>query len=142
MLKCTLTIKTTMDDLELLDEFIDEVSVAEKWSDRLSSQIRLVLEELVVNVIHYGYDDQDDVLHDLVITIASGDDQVVAEVIDTGKPFNPLEQRPAPSTDVAIEDRTIGGLGIHLMFKLTDKVAYRRENDSNKLTLTKYREAK
>lgn len=141
MLTSTLTIKTTMNDLKLLDELVDDVSTAEKWSDRLSNQIRLVLEELVVNVIHYGHDDQDDVLHDIVITITSSDDKVVAEVVDTGKPFDPLAQAPTPNTSAAIEDRIIGGLGIHLMFKLTDEVAYCREDGFNKLTLTKHRKA-
>ena len=55
-------------------------------------------------------------------------------VSDNGVPFNPVEQ-VAPRTDQTLDERKIGGLGLHLVRNLADDVAYRREDDKNALTL-------
>jgi anti-sigma regulatory factor (Ser/Thr protein kinase) len=55
---------------------------------------------------------------------------------DDGIPFNPLEKE-TPDTDLPLEERKIGGLGIHLVRNLMDKVSYQRRVDKNRLTLVK-----
>ena len=55
---------------------------------------------------------------------------------DSGKPFDPL-QKADPDVTLAAEDRAIGGLGIFLVKKTMDAMAYRRENDQNMLTIHK-----
>jgi anti-sigma regulatory factor (Ser/Thr protein kinase) len=51
-------------------------------------------------------------------------------------PFNPLDEA-TPDTNLSIEDRQIGGLGIHLVINMVDDISYRRTADKNVLTLTK-----
>jgi anti-sigma regulatory factor (Ser/Thr protein kinase) len=58
------------------------------------------------------------------------------EIVDEAAAFDPLA-RPAPDTDQALEERPIGGLGIHIVKQLMDDVRYRREGGKNVLTLTK-----
>ena len=60
----------------------------------------------------------------------------LASVHDGGKPFNPLDVKP-PDLYAPLEDRELGGLGIHLVRSLMDQVTYRREGDQNVLTVRK-----
>jgi anti-sigma regulatory factor (Ser/Thr protein kinase) len=95
---------------------------------------RLAIEELVTNCIKYGYDDSND--HTIDIVLAVNGDALKVEVIDDGHAFNPLEV-PPPDLSLAVEDRPIGGLGIHLLRALADEVTYERRDRTNRLTLTK-----
>ena len=56
---------------------------------------------------------------------------------DNGKPFNPLIEADSPDLNHSIEDRQIGGLGIHFIKSMTDQQNYQRINSLNQLTLVK-----
>ena len=58
-------------------------------------------------------------------------------VADDGIPFNPLSIAP-PDTGLSVEDRRIGGLGIHLVRNIMDEVTYNRRTDRNVVILVKY----
>ena len=94
----------------------------------------LAIEELVTNCIKYGYDDS--AQHIIEIELKLTDGELVVSVVDDGHPFNPLEL-PEPNTDLPIEERPIGGLGIHLLRKMSDRMDYERSNGKNRLTLRK-----
>ena len=70
-----------------------------------------------------AYDDSNDHIVDIVLSVDSG--ALNVEVIDDGRAFNPLEV-PAPDLSLAMSDRPIGGLGIHLLRELADEVKYER----------------
>lgn len=99
-----------------------------------AASLNLVLDELVSNVIKYGYDDQ--ALHEIQVTIEIQGDLLTVSVEDDGKPFNPIEA-PLPNLDLPIEERPIGGLGVLLIRSLVDVVDYRRERGRNIVTLKK-----
>jgi anti-sigma regulatory factor (Ser/Thr protein kinase) len=63
-------------------------------------------------------------------------DSVVIVITDDGLPFNPFT-REDPDTDLSIEERGIGGLGIHLVKNVMDEVYYKRHVDKNVITLVK-----
>ena len=94
----------------------------------------LALEEVVVNVMKYAYDDARGHTVAVRLTVAGG--EVIAEVEDDGRPFNPLT-RPDPDFDRALGEMPIGGLGIHLVRQLMDGLEYRRQADRNLLVLRK-----
>lgn len=96
--------------------------------------MRLVLDELLTNVISYGYSDRDEHLIEVDLTLEDGVLRVRIE--DDGAPFNPLHA-PAPDTHCPTEDRHIGGLGIHLVTSLMDHVAYERAAEKNRLIMEK-----
>ena len=58
------------------------------------------------------------------------------DVEDDGQPFNPLEAPEADTTN-PLEERTIGGLGVHLVRKLMDGLEYKRQGERNLLTIKK-----
>ena len=62
--------------------------------------------------------------------------RVTVVLTDDGPPFDPFG-RDAPDTTLSVEDRPIGGLGIHLVLQLMDNVSYRRQDDHNIVVLVK-----
>ena len=94
----------------------------------------LAIEELVTNCVKYGYDDK--LEHEIEIDVAVVDGLMRLTVSDDGHAFNPLEV-PEPDTDLPIEDRQVGGLGIHLLRQLADQMSYERREGRNRVTLTK-----
>ena len=95
-------------------------------------QAELGFEEMVTNVIRYGYDDEE--LHIVDVTVSVTDDDVVMVVSDDGKPFNPLE-RADPAAPTSLADAQIGGLGIMLVRKAARDVTYARTDGRNLLTV-------
>ena len=97
--------------------------------------MRLASEEALVNVINYAYSGgQGNVL---VSCGEAGAGGIKIELSDAGVPFDPLS-RPEPDTTLPMEQRKIGGLGILMIRKSMDEVAYRRENGRNILTMVKF----
>jgi serine/threonine-protein kinase RsbW len=102
-------------------------------SVRRMQDIHLAVEEAVVNIINYAYEDSEG---DFDITCASHDDgRFTIEISDRGLPFNILSVSP-PNMNANITERLIGGLGVHLIKNLMDEVNYRYEGNKNILTLT------
>ena len=97
------------------------------------SQIKLVLEEILINIIKYAYPEHPDGI--TVIYRTTKDQYLIIEIIDTGIPFNPLSV-PDVDTEASLGERAIGGLGVFIVRKTADKVRYRRENGENILHLT------
>ena len=98
----------------------------------------LALEEHLTNVSKYAY--ADTALHEIRVRLSSDERALVVEVEDDGRAFNPLEAPPV-DTSIPLEERSIGGLGIHLMRRFMDTLDYRRESGRNILRMTKHLEA-
>ena len=94
----------------------------------------LAIEELVTNCIKYGYSDSNE--HFIDVTLVVTDGQLVMHVTDDGRPFNPLEA-PVPDLLLPLEERPIGGLGLHLLRTMSDSMTYERRGNLNCLTLVK-----
>ena len=94
----------------------------------------LALEELVTNCIKYGYDDS--AQHAIQVSVQLSEGGMILVVEDDGHPFNPLEQ-VGPDMTLPLEKRPIGGLGIHMLRKMSDRMEYAREGGRNRVTLHK-----
>ena len=95
-------------------------------------KFNLIFDDLLNNVISYAYRDDDE--HDIEVRIELAGKRLIVTITDDGVPFNPLSVA-TPRTDLALEDREAGGLGIHLARNLVDEVSYHRRIDKNVLTL-------
>lgn len=103
-------------------------------NESVTFRINLALEELLTNTIKYGYADQS--THEIVIELQYSGDGVTVEIVDDGKPFD-LTQAPTPDLDAPIEQRAIGGLGLHFVRTMMDEVRYCRDGGRNRVTLVK-----
>ncbi len=135
--RLSLRMKTTLDELPRIRTEIEEFARGEGWSPRLEFQIKLVIEEVAVNVVNHGHERDGD--HEVEIEIASEADRIDIEIIDDSRPFDPLTETPAPNTDFPLPDRPVGGLGVYLVCALMDEASYQREGDRNRLALLKRR---
>lgn len=95
---------------------------------------RLAIDEIVSNCVKYGYDDSAEHHIDLELSIA-GEWMTIA-ITDDGHFFNPLEH-PEPDMSLPVEERPIGGLGIHLLRKMADHIEYERSFERNRLRIHK-----
>jgi sigma-B regulation protein RsbU (phosphoserine phosphatase) len=130
----TVTLKNDVFEIRRLKESVRVFAESGKWSEDTISKITLALEEILANIQKYAYADKAE--HEISVTLAYGDNNFTAKVIDDGRPFNPLEIGQ-PDTAAPIDARIEGGLGIFLARNIMDGMEYRRENDKNILYLKK-----
>jgi anti-sigma regulatory factor (Ser/Thr protein kinase) len=132
---------TTSDAMELSlanrhDEIQRAMDEAEAFLERRGASakrgyaVRLALEELLTNVVKYAYADGGE--HRIGVRLDLGEPARLT-IEDDGEPFDPLADAPAPVLDGPVEDRPIGGLGLHMIASMGMKMAYRREDGKNRL---------
>ncbi len=132
--KLTLEGDADMAHLAVLLDDVESFSQSQNWPADVAAQVRLALEEVIVNVMSYGSLGQD--APHLKIDLTQKESQLQIEVADNGISFDPLQIAP-PKLDAALEEREIGGLGIFLVFQLMDSVSYQRRGDWNLLSMSK-----
>ena len=123
--------------LQQIDEAVEDFGVEQDWPPALLFQVRLVLEELAVNVISYGFESGGNMFE---VVLRSTPDRLVIKCTDDSWPFNPLTDSSVPDVEAALEDRNVGGLGIHLVRTMMDELEYQRKDGKNCLTLVKRRD--
>lgn len=101
--------------------------------DTTASQIMIALDEIIANILSHGVRDGDPVVH---VDLRVADGAVAGEIRDDGIAFDPL-QNDEPDTSQSVEDRPIGGLGIHLVRKMMDELRYDRRHRQNRLQFHK-----
>lgn len=94
-------------------------------------KITLCVEEAIVNIMNYAYDDRDG---EIKLILSRNNQKITVLLIDAGKKFDPLAKED-PVLDVSAEERQIGGLGIFLIRKYSEEVSYQRKNNRNILAM-------
>ena len=113
---------------EFLDHFCARTSLARTPSLRLN----LILEELFTNTVNHGHGGDCDFL--IWISLTAHESDVVITYLDQGRAFNPLAMSKA-LLDVPLDERKIGGLGVHLTTELTTASHYAYVYGRNRLRL-------
>ena len=132
-LQRSITLPNDISTISQLSEFVETVCEEKGLDMALTMNLNLALEEAVVNVMSYAYpDSQGDVKVDIIID----DQKVVSILTDSGIPFDPTQKGDVDTT-LPAEERPIGGLGIHLVKQIMDKVSYQYVDNQNILTLEK-----
>ncbi len=127
-----LTLGNNVSEIGRLVERIERFGHEAHLPDDVTFRLTLALDEIVSNVIRHGLDAGS---HQTIsVTIDLADGNVTATVVDEGRPFDPHDA-PQPNLDAPIEERTAGGLGIHLVKATMDEVAYRRDGNRNVVTM-------
>jgi serine phosphatase RsbU (regulator of sigma subunit)/anti-sigma regulatory factor (Ser/Thr protein kinase) len=110
--------------------FASQHALAESDTQRIG----MVLDELLSNVISYGYTDE--LEHTIELKFELSAQELAITIEDDGIPFNPFSTEP-PDTSLPLEDRPIGGVGIHLVRNVMDRFHYQRRAKRNIVTLKK-----
>lgn len=130
----TVVITNDLSEIGKLAASVAAFGAAHVLADDMVHDIRLALEEIAVNIIHYAYGDTGK--HQIAIQMGLQGRELVIEVGDDGSPFNPLTV-PPPAIHTPMADKREGGLGIFLARTCMDSVEYRRERERNILTMRK-----
>ena len=117
-----------------LAEFIDEVCETAGLDMATTMKLNLAIEEAVVNVMNYAY--PQGTVGDINIEVQVDINQLEFIISDSGTPFDPTTKAEVDTT-LSAEERTIGGLGIHLVRYIMDSINYERVNGKNILALIK-----
>ena len=129
----TLAVEAKKENLPRVISFVDEILEESGCSVKTQMQIDMAVEEIFVNIASYAYAPG---TGDAVITMKTGEEGIIIEFRDRGKPFDPMAKAD-PDVTLSAEERQIGGLGIFMVKKSMDEVSYRYENGENILTIRK-----
>ncbi|MGO4543409.1 ATP-binding protein [Paenibacillus sp. 2TAB23] len=123
-----------MDELQRLNEGLEEIGAEVGWTARAVLDLSLACEELVVNIVNYGFPSGGE--HHIDVLIQASPSSVEVKIEDGGVPFNPLQTADA-STLLELEDRPIGGLGIFFVKRLMDDIHYEYAGGLNRFRMRK-----
>lgn len=104
-----------------LVSILEDFAAATAISGDALFRIQLALDELIVNVINYGYPDREP--GDVSVRLRHCGDHVEITVSDDAVLFDPLKV-PTPEIESGVEQRALGGLGVHLVRSIMDEVIY------------------
>ena len=114
-------------DLNDMREFLEQSVLVLGGSEDDAGDLVLAVNEAVTNVLLHGYDNQPGPVI-LCVEVENGDLRVI--LTDTAPLFDPTRV-PPPDIFLPLEDRPLGGLGVHMMRQLTDELVYRALADAN-----------
>lgn len=130
----TIVVRNRLGELERMTAAIETFAKNAGMASKAIFELTLAVNEIVTNIISYAYDDRRE--HQIVIRLALQPGEVTVEVEDDGQPFDPLRV-PEPAVDAPLAERPVGGLGLLLVRKVTDALAYHRCENKNVLALRK-----
>ena len=128
------TLKNQPGETQRLFKALQEFAARQNLPVKAVQAADLALQEHVTNVLTYGY--VDTAAHEIRVRFSCKGGLLEIEVEDDAEAFNPLEQADV-DTKIPLEERPVGGLGIHLMRKFMDSLDYRRVEDHNVLRMSK-----
>ncbi|HNW42170.1 MAG TPA: ATP-binding protein, partial [Opitutaceae bacterium] len=128
-----LALKNRREDLTHLVGWLETIGERSGWPAPFVINLNLALEEWFVNVVSYAFTDSAE--HPILFRLWHEGELLRLEIEDDGRPFDPTAQALADTT-AGIDQRKIGGLGIHFIRRTMAGMTYRRQGDRNILTLT------
>ena len=132
----TLKIHSTTDQLVAVRDFVSQAAFSSGFNDEDVSKIALAVDEACTNVIKHAY--QYDPKKQITITVTENNSDFEISIADNGKQFDPNRVKQ-PDMKEYLSSYRRGGLGVHLMKRLMDKVEYDIEPGiRNQVRLTKH----
>ena len=130
-----LTINATVENIDPVTEFVNEQLEKLGCSLKTRMQIDIAIDELFGNIAQYAYHPG---VGPATVRVELREDPiaVVVTFIDRGVPYDPLAKED-PNTALSAEERGIGGLGIYMVKKTMDGIAYEYKDGQNILRITK-----
>lgn len=132
---CKVILENRLDELQRFITTLTEFARVGGLPEEVSFSVQLAIDELFTNIVSYGYDDEDS--HQVEIKMSVQNRELRIDLIDDAKQFDPLHEAAQPDLDASLEDRRIGGVGIHLVKTMMDDVSYKYEDSKNHLKLVK-----
>ncbi|MBS2034194.1 SpoIIE family protein phosphatase [bacterium] len=124
-----------MSELDRLAQVLEGFAASFHLSAGVANALQLAVEELFTNAVSYGY--EPGVTGSLELSLDVREGFLLVELSDDARAFNPFQDGPAVNPQAGLEQRGIGGLGIHLTRTLFDEMEYVRQEGRNRIKLRK-----
>ena len=125
-------LNNNMKEIRRLKREFNKFGEFHQLPQKVFANMHVALDEVLTNIVNYGYRDEKE--HQIDVHFRLRSNMIEVEVIDDARPFNILEVNE-PVTQKPFEEKSIGGLGIHLVKNLMDEVEYHRRKGLNQLFL-------
>ena len=129
----TLTLKNDLSELARIAEEIEAHGKSRGWPAKWIQNLNISLDELITNIVSYGYRDNE--VHEIRVTLTDRSGSLVTVLEDDGIAFDPFSEALKPDLDASVEERRVGGLGVYFVKTLMDEAAYERFDKGNRITL-------
>ncbi|HEY1170811.1 MAG TPA: ATP-binding protein [Verrucomicrobiae bacterium] len=125
-----ITLQNNPDELQRLNELVAQFGADNNFTVQEEYAVFLCLEELCTNIINYAWPNGGDHTFDVRLTV--DDVAIKLEFQDGGVPFDPTKYQ---THDISkpLQDRPVGGLGIHLVRQQSSEMFYERMDEKNVL---------
>lgn len=128
-------IKNTLEDVQVAIQRFETFAEETDLAFPIVMKASIVFDELLSNIVKYGFMDKNE--HFIEISVELESNKLLISFSDDGIPFNPFQTVP-PDLSLPVEEREIGGLGIHLVRELMNEYGYKRNVNRNVVTMCKY----
>jgi len=130
-----LQVKSKTENLSVIRQFINKIGESESIEQHIIDNVTLAVDEACTNIIKHAYHLNSD--KDIILSVKVDAGKLTVTLTDFGEGFNP-DLIVDPDMPTYLKQRRVGGLGLHLMRKLMDRVEYKSfNNDRNQLILQK-----
>lgn len=132
----TLAIPSSTRYLEDVRRFVVAHAEDADFPAEAVEQFKIAVDEACTNVIEHAYGGQEG--HEVDIAIIIDSDRFTVRIRDEGEPFDQSRYREPNLLEIA-KHRRAGGLGVHIIRSLMDRVEYRTRGQVNEIRMTKFR---
>lgn len=126
------TIPARLSEVSELSSMVEAFGDAAGLPDPKVFVINLALDELITNTVTHGLDGEADAEIRIRMRVDGG--TLILVMDDNGQPFDPTQDTNADVTST-LEERDVGGLGLHLVKTFADRVSYEFVDGRNRLTM-------
>jgi anti-sigma regulatory factor (Ser/Thr protein kinase) len=123
-----INISNDLKELEKISGAIEIFSETADLNTKTTISLGIILDELLSNIIFYSF--QDDKTHEISVSFEKSGKIIAVEIEYGGIEFDP-RNAPKPDLESPADKRKIGGLGIHIVLKMTYYFDYRRKKGIN-----------
>lgn len=129
-----ITIQNAISEISVLHERVESLGTEYDLSEEIISDLKLVMEEAVSNIIFYGF--KDGTVHEIIIKLEFSNKFITICLEDQGQPFNPLDYE-GKKAGAPLEEYDQGGMGLIIIKELMDEVQYEYQKGKNTLLMIK-----
>jgi anti-sigma regulatory factor (Ser/Thr protein kinase) len=135
-----LTVPGTIDSLGKIAEYVKLAAQVANLESKAAYKLRLAVDEIATNIITHGYEEAG-LTGLLAISVDIDDSCLILAIEDTAILFDPRQKAALLKEDLSqiLEERAIGGLGIHLVLDSVDEFRYQRLANGNRNILVMHR---
>lgn len=130
-----LIVSAVVENIETVTDFVNETLELLHCPAKTQMKIAIAVDEIFSNIAYYAYGDNGG---DVTVRIEEQTQPggIILTFIDSGIPYNPLEQED-PDLSLSLEERPIGGIGIFMMKQMMDDISYCYRDGQNILNIVK-----